>query len=90
MCALSLVLLASCLPGDGRATPDTPAGFFIGFWHGMVAPLSLIVQIFRPAIRVYESNNTGFWYDFGFWLALASGTGGGGAAASRRSRRRRV
>jgi hypothetical protein len=81
-------MLASCLPGDGKNTPDTPAGFFMGVWHGVVAPVSIVVQIFKPAIRVYEANNTGFWYDFGFWLALSSGAGGG-VAASRRTRRRR-
>jgi hypothetical protein len=86
---LCLVLLASCLPGDGRNSAGKPAGFFMGVWHGIVAPVSLVVQVFKPSIRLYEVNNTGFWYDFGFWLALASGTGGGTAAASRGTRRRR-
>jgi hypothetical protein len=88
-CAVCVMLLASCLPGDGKNNPDEPAGFLMGFWHGIVAPLSLIVQLFRPAIRIYETSNTGFWYDLGFWLALASGAGGGGAAAHRGTRRRR-
>lgn len=79
-----LILLSSCLPGDGTVTAEKPAGFLLGLWHGFIAPISLIVQIFKPAIRLYESNNSGFWYDLGFYIAAISGLGG--AAASRRGR----
>ncbi len=88
ICLLAALLLASCLPGDGRVTEEKPAGFFSGFWHGIVAPVSLVVQIFNPAIRVYEKVNTGFWYDLGFWLAISGGAGGG-AVAAKGSRKRR-
>ena len=72
---LSLVL-ASCLPGDGKATPEKPAGFLSGIWHGWVAPFSLIAGIFNHSIRVYEPLNSGWWYDFGFYIALVGGFGG--------------
>jgi len=87
-CVLAAILVSSCLPGDGRNTSANPAGFLSGFWHGIVAPVSLVVQIFKPTIRVYEVANTGFWYDLGFWLALSGGAGGGAAAAGRRRRYR--
>lgn len=85
-CVMAVMLLSACLPGDGKNSPDKPAGFLTGLWHGFVAPVSLVVQIFKPTIRVYEPANTGFWYDLAFWLALSGGVGGGTAAARRRRR----
>lgn len=73
---LSILLLTACVPGDGKATADKPAGFFWGVWHGWLAPISLIVGLFSPNIRVYEGLNTGWWYDLGFYMAIISGFGG--------------
>jgi len=73
---LVLFFLAGCIPGDGKHTPIKPAGFFWGIWHGWIAPISLIVQIFNSDIRVYERNNSGWWYDFGFYIAILGGFGG--------------
>lgn len=73
---LFVVLLSGCLPGDGRNSPEDPAGFFWGIWHGWVAPVSLIVGLFRDGIRVYETSNSGWWYDLGFYAAIISGFGG--------------
>ncbi len=84
--ALSLVL-SSCIPGDGKSTTIKPAGFFSGIWHGWIAPVSLITGLFNHKIRVYEQVNTGWWYDFGFYIALVGGFGG--IALSRRVRRDR-
>lgn len=70
------VLLSGCIPGDGSHTEENPAGFFWGIWHGWLAPISLIIGIFRDGIRVYETANTGWWYDFGFYMAVISGFGG--------------
>ena len=81
----TLMLLTSCLPGDGKNTPDRKANFLIGIWHGWVAPISLIVGIFDHNIRVYEPNNTGWWYDLGFYMAVISGFGG--LALSRRKKK---
>jgi hypothetical protein len=82
---LATMLLASCIPGDGKNTVEKPAGFFTGIWHGWVAPISLIIGIFDKNIRIYESHNTGWWYDLGFYMAIVSGFGG--LALSRRRRR---
>jgi hypothetical protein len=84
--ALTLVL-SSCIPGDGKSTPIKPSGFFSGIWHGWIAPVSLIMGLFKRGIRVYEQINTGWWYDFGFYIALVGGFGG--IALSRRVRRDR-
>ena len=81
------LVLGSCIPGDGKATLIKPAGFFSGIWHGWIAPFSLIAGLFNHTIRVYEQINTGWWYDFGFYIALVGGFGG--IALSRRVRRDR-
>jgi hypothetical protein len=74
--ALLVLTLAGCFPGGGTNTPADPAGFFKGIWHGWIAPLSLIVSLFDGAVRLYEPNNSGWWYDCGFYIAVISGFGG--------------
>jgi hypothetical protein len=71
-----LLLLSSCLPGDGKNSLANPAGFWTGIWHGWIAPISLVWSLFKHTIRLYEVNNTGFWYDLGFYMAVISGFGG--------------
>lgn len=71
-----LTFLTGCFPGGDRFTSDSPAGFFSGIWHGWIAPLSLIVGLFSDDVRIYELVNTGWWYDFGFYIAVIAGFGG--------------
>ena len=70
-----LFLSSSCAPGSGRYSYKKQAGFFTGVWHGWIAPITLIIGIFNPAMRVYETANAGWWYDFGFYIAVISGFG---------------
>ncbi len=81
---ITAFLLTSCIPGDGKHTTNKPAGFFWGVWHGWIAPVSVVVGIFNHDIRVYETQNTGWWYDFGFYIAVISGFGGLGLARRRK------
>lgn len=80
-------LLVGCIPGDGRATPQQPAGFFWGIWHGWVAPIALIISLFNREIGIYETYNTGLGYDFGFYMAIVSGFGGLSLSRKRRKHR---
>lgn len=73
---ISTLLLSACMPNPTTANMQPPAGFFKGVWHGWIAPLSLIVGFFNDTTRVYDPNNTGWWYDFGFYMAVISGFGG--------------
>jgi hypothetical protein len=73
---IMVVFLVGCMPDEDISKPDRPAGFLMGIWHGWIAPISLIVGIFKDGVRVYETNNTGWWYDFGFYIAIISGFGG--------------
>ena len=74
--AAVLITLVGCVPGDGASTPQDPAGFFWGVWHGWIAPVSVVWGFFNPSVRIYEVANSGWWYDFGFYIALIGGFGG--------------
>jgi len=69
-------MLTGCIPGGGSYSVSDPAGFFSGIWHGWIAPISLILGLFNKNIRIYEPINTGWLYDFGFYIAIISGFGG--------------
>ena len=49
-----------------------PAGFWAGLWHGLIAPITFIVSLFADGVRIYETNNRGRWYDFGFMLGIGA------------------
>ena len=76
MAGLFLLLMTGCLPGSGDHSTADPAGFFWGIWHGWIAPVSLVWGSFDPYVRLYEPINSGWWYDFGFYMAVISGFGG--------------
>jgi hypothetical protein len=70
--ALLLVLvLGACAAG---ANPEVGlvdvdgdvAGFWTGLWHGFIAPIAFFVSLFSDNVNVYDVNNNGNWYDFGF------------------------
>ena len=71
-------LLVSCTAaGSDQFTADNPAGFWYGLWHGVISFISLIIHVFNDTVMVYERNNTGGWYDFGFLLGVIVIWGGG-------------
>ena len=93
VCALTalvllVVALAACAPAaDPRAGTGTdPAGFWLGWWHGFTVLFTFIVSLFNHNVGIYEVNNTGGWYNFGYLLGVMMfwGGGGSGAAGSRR------
>ena len=58
-----------------------PAGFWAGVWHGLIAPIVFIVSLFNSSVGIYEINNNGRWYDFGFMIGISGSLGGGGASS---------
>ncbi len=87
---LVAVLSMGCVPGDGKNNMEKPAGFFTGVWHGWIAPVSLIISLFDKNSSVFERYNTGWWYNFGFYIAIVGGFGGISFTRSKfRSRSRR-
>ncbi|MDD4310671.1 MAG: hypothetical protein PHO32_09845 [Candidatus Cloacimonetes bacterium] len=83
---LLLLLLSACAPGMNDHRPDRPAGFLWGIWHGWIAPFSLIYSFFVPQSSIYEVNNSGFFYDLGYYLAVVGGFGS--LTFSRRARKK--
>jgi len=81
-----LLVLSACAPG-GNLSVDTPnaegdvAGFWLGLWHGIIAPVTFVISLFTDNVNFYEIHNNGNWYDFGFVLGAGILFGGGGAGA---------
>jgi hypothetical protein len=72
-----LLLLASCTAGSEQFSPQEPAGFLWGVWHGVISVITLIIHLFNESVAVYEVDNTGGWYDFGFLTGVILIWGGG-------------
>jgi hypothetical protein len=81
---LGVMALAACVPGNEQFTVDEPAGFFYGFWHGLIVWFTFVASLFIDNVAVYEAANTGGWYDFGFLLGASCALGGGTHTYSRR------
>ncbi len=86
-----LMLLAGCA---ATAQPDAvgsapgAAGFWLGLWQGFIAPIAFLVSLFNRSVGIYEVNNTGGWYDFGFLAGISVFFSG--PAGRRRARRIRA
>ena len=77
--------LGACVAGGVESQHAAAGGeisqLVLGFWHGVIAPVTLIVEIinrFAPhalpwAPHLYEKTGTGVAYDVGFYVGLAGG-----------------
>ena len=74
--------LAACAAGSGESEHAASGGvlsqLLLGFWHGLIAPVMLIIEVidkFAPHllpwnVRIYEARGTGVIYDIGFYFGL--------------------
>ena len=85
MAILALMLFTACHPGHERYVVDAPAGFLWGIWHGVISLFTLIGSIFTDTVTIYETNNTGFWYNLGFLIGVGSFSGGSFFSIGRRN-----
>ena len=54
--------------------------------RGIIIPVTFVISLFNDNVSIYEVDNNGNWYDFGFMLGIAgpfSGIGGGASRARR-------
>ncbi|WP_337868979.1 hypothetical protein [Meiothermus sp.] len=83
---LIVLLLVACTAT--QSTPPQPGGpgFWLGLWHGFIAPITFIISLFPNDLRIYAYPNAGLWYDFGFMLGISGFSGGVFAGSRRRSK----
>jgi len=86
-----MLLLVACAAGVnpevGVSSPDGDlAGFWLGLWHGIIAPVTFVISLFTDNVNLYEVHNNGNWYDFGFVLGAGILFGGGGLGTRRKFR----
>jgi hypothetical protein len=83
---LAVLLLSACAPGPNPAVdagPD-PAGFWLGLWQGFIAPITFFISLFTDNVNIYEVNNNGNWYDFGYVIGAGLLLSGGIFGRTRR------
>ena len=88
---LLLNTLAGCAPGSNQSAGTARehgavAEFWLGLWHGFIAPFVLLVSLFKSNLTIYDIHNNGLWYNFGYLLGVACFFGGGGNQAARRKK----
>ena len=49
-----------------------PGGFWWGLWNGMTAGWAWLGSLISDGIAIYDVNNNGGWYDFGFVLGIGA------------------
>ena len=47
------------------------AGVWMGVWHGIISPVTLIISFSNPNVQMYEVYNDGSQYNFGFLVGVA-------------------
>ena len=77
-------ILVACAAGTPEADHAAAGGVLsqlvLGFWHGLIAPVTLIIEIIRKLVphavpwpwRMYGGHDS-VAYDIGFYFGLAGG-----------------
>ncbi|HEY1424762.1 MAG TPA: hypothetical protein VGF20_15010 [Candidatus Acidoferrum sp.] len=86
---LVVSMLAGCAAGPNEFNGTARgyhgvAGFWLGLWHGFIAPFVFLASLFKSGLNIYEVHNNGAWYNFGYLFGLACILGGGGHGSARR------
>jgi len=85
--AMVTLLLSGCANNEvvTECLKGHTYGFWGGLWHGIIAPIDLVIMLFREDVSMYAPNNNGAWYAFGFIL----GSGGWGFLGGNRACRKK-
>jgi hypothetical protein len=94
--ALILLALAACAAGSSASAQAAQGGsvseLLLGFWHGIIAPITLVGEIIDTvspgalpwSFRFYEVRESGVLYDVGFYVGIVAGPSMLWTGASRR------
>jgi len=47
------------------------AGIWLGIWHGVISPVTLVISFFNKGVQMYEVHNNGNQYNLGFLIGVA-------------------
>ena len=88
-----LLTLVGCAPGPNKLAGSADqeggvAGFWLGLWQGIIAPVTFIISLFSDKVHMYEVHNNSGWYNFGYLLGMIVIFSGSGGGAARRRRHR--
>lgn len=84
MSALLVLALSACAAGSTDAANAAQSGgvavFVLGFWHGLIAPITLLVEVVNEfatgalpwSPRMYQEGS-GVVYDIGFFIGIIAG-----------------
>jgi len=56
---------------DKPAGNGQVAGIAQGLWHGLIAPVTLVLSFFNPEVQMYEVHNNGKEYNLGYLVGVA-------------------
>lgn len=83
--AVLLATLAACAAGSDAAHQAVQGGaasaLVVGFWHGLIAPITLLVEVLNALTpgtiawtpRFYETGGANVFYDVGFFVGVIAG-----------------
>jgi len=83
LAVVAALVLTGCAPGPNVAAtlpPEELAGFWLGLWQGFISPITFLVSLFNSEVNIYEVQNDGNWYNFGFMIGVAIAFGGPASA----------
>ena len=89
--AIYIIVYHVGMPTRDVNLSGTPANFWLGLWQGLIILLSFVASWFDNNIVLYQVHNNGFWYNFGYIIALCVSIGGlaGGNRATGRAKKKK-
>src|SRR5206468_1075582 len=60
---VATLILTGCAASQLTMSAPTAPGFWLGLWHGLIAPVAFLIGLFNQHVRLYAFPNAGRWYD---------------------------
>ena len=82
------ILLISGCAANNEMYVSKAAGFWAGLWHGLILIITFVISLFTDKVGIYELNNSGGWYNFGFVLGILISIGQCGLGCAKNKKKR--